>query len=455
MKVTLEALLADFRAGKGPGFVLAHGDSFRVRTACKAIVDLLVPQEKRVFNLEQIPGLSAPWEQVEVALRTPPFFDGCKVVWVENAPYFAPSERKIGGEALLELWGEGKKEQAAKALLQLLAGAGWTEQRWESTPEASIASAAADQLSQSSGDGQEARIAIEAIVEFCRQQGWAPQPEASLAESLMAFLEEHKAPGTVLLLSAQDVDRRTRVYRKLTETGAVLDLGLERDSSGRISRDAVAAFVQEHLHSTGKKVEARAREAILERAGTELWAVHQELEKLVLFVGKEPEIKVAHVEAVFRDQSEAWVFDLTDAIGQRNAARALTYLADLLDQGEHPLRILAVIAAEVRKLLTARQLIDGELRGRWRKEMTYAQFQSRVLERREPLITRSPYADYLCLQKAESFATADLLRHLRRIYLTDIRLKTSSASSRMAMERLIVEMCSGAGSSDDSATEPL
>ena len=221
----------------------------------------------------------------------------------------------------------------------------------------------------------------------------------------------------------------------------MLDLSIEREKSGRMSREALAEFVDRRLKEGGKKIEAQARGMILARAGAELWAVYQELEKLLLYVGEEPWIKVKDVEEAFLDQGEAWVFDLTKAIVERDSIEALGRLVRLMSQENHPLQLLGVIAGEVRRLLAARQLIDGELRQKWARGMTYPQFQKSVLQGGPPLVTRTPFGDYMAFQKADNFTTAKLLRYLEEVYQADIRLKSTGHPPRMVMERLILEMC--------------
>ena len=43
MKYDLAAVLAEIREGNAPSFVLLYGDDYQVGTACKSILDLLVP----------------------------------------------------------------------------------------------------------------------------------------------------------------------------------------------------------------------------------------------------------------------------------------------------------------------------------------------------------------------------------------------------------------------------
>jgi DNA polymerase-3 subunit delta len=225
--------------------------------------------------------------------------------------------------------------------------------------------------------------------------------------------------------------------------GAALYLGLERDRSGRISRENLLEFVTQRLRHNGKNLDSRARETILAKAGDDLHAFQQELDKLLLFVGDRPSIRAEDVEAIVADQGEGWVFDLTRAIAERDARAALMQLGRLLAQGEHPLKILATVTAEVRRLLYARQLLETDLVRLWRRGITYQQFQQRVLTGGKPLLTRNPYADYLCFQRAEHFSLDELRLCMEGLFDADLRLKSSGRQPRLVLEKWILGLCLG------------
>ncbi len=439
MKQELEAVLAEIRKGEEPSLLLLHGDDYQVHAASKALLDLLVPPERRAFNLEQFDGRVAPWDEIEAALMTPPFLPGTKTVLVENAPYFLSREHKGEvGARVLQLWGEGKKDEAAKLFLDLLIVEGWTQERWERSQDSTSGAELAELLG---GDGRELKEEVEGLLLFCRNSGMElSQRRGGEGHRLMEFLEQGLPPWDVLLITA-NVDRRTRLYKRFEEKGSVLDLSIGREKSGRMSREALAEFLDQRLKEGGKKIEAQARGMILARAGAELWAVHQELEKLFLYVGEEPWIKVKDVEEVFSDQGEGWVFDLTKALAARDSVAALSHLLRLLSQGHHPLALLAPIASEVRRLMAARQLIEGELRERWKAGMSYPQFQKSMLHDGAAPLPGNPYFVYMSFKSADNFTLKELVRYLGLLYQTDVRLKSTGHPPRMVMERLILEMC--------------
>ena len=126
----------------------------------------------------------------------------------------------------------------------------------------------------------------------------------------------------------------------------------------------------------------------------------------------------------------------------------------MLAQGEQALKILGTIASETRRLLAARQLQTTELAKLWKRGMSYQQFQQTVLKQDAPLITRNPYADYMCFQRAERFSLGELRSHMEQLFAADYRLKSSGNQPRLVLERLILGMCLRAHKTSERSQAP-
>lgn len=442
MKYGIDNLLVRLRQGGGPSCLLIHGDDFQVHEAIKSILDLVAPVEQRSLAVERFDARTTRWVEIEASLMTPPLFAAKKTVLLEDVPYFLPRGHKADlRERAVQLWREGKEEEAARQFLDLLLSIGWTQETWEQLGMP----LRAHELEELFGsDGEELRDEAEALVAYCRTRGWAPTEQGSgEGQRLMELLEHGPPPWALILMTAAQVDRRSRLYKRFADEGAALDLAVAKEKSGRISRETLRDFLRRRLREAGKTIDSQAQELIVDRAGDALWAVHQEVEKLLLYVGDRASVGVEDAAEVVLDLSEGWIFDLTRAIGERDSLAALGHLERLLSQGDHPLRLLAVIAGEVRRILAARQLIETELRQSWRPEMSFEQFQRSVLKQGPALLTRSPYGDYQTFKSADRFTTAGLVRILERIYEADVRLKSSSHPPRLVLERLVLEMCRG------------
>lgn len=443
MKRDLTTFIADLKSGKAAQLLLLFGDDLQVQETCKTVVDALVPEDHRGFNFERFDGRTVSWDQVEGSLMTPPFFPGKKVLWVEDSPYFYSREQKGElGEKTLDHWREGRRDEAAKLLADILVVEGWTQERWDRL-DASSSRQISELLDV---DGSASPDEVNGLLAYCKSRELDLSKRKGAEAHRLGELLDHGLPEWgFLLLTAVQVDRRMKLFKRFEELGAALFLGLERDRYGRVDRESLVDFIAQRLRQGGKNAEPQAREMIVARASDELRALQQELDKLLLYVGERPTIQARDVEAIVADRGDGWIFDLWRAIGDRDAVGALSQLTRLLRQGEHPLKLLGTIAAEMRRLLAARQLLDTDLRPLWRRGMTYQQFQQVAAKRDVPMLTRNPYADYMCFQRAERFALNELVAHMEALFDADFRLKSSGSQPRLVMEKLVLGMCLGQG----------
>jgi hypothetical protein len=66
-----------------------------------------------------------------------------------------------------------------------------------------------------------------------------------------------------------------------------------------------------------------------------------------------------------------------------------------------------------------------------------------VLTLGAPLLTRNPYADYMCMLRADRLTMHELRRYMTWIHQADFQLKSSGNNPRLVMERMILGMCLG------------
>ena len=69
------------------------------------------------------------------------------------------------------------------------------------------------------------------------------------------------------------------------------------------------------------------------------------------------------------------VFELTNAVTDRNYDAAAFYLKSLLSQGFFPLQIIAAIINQVRKVLIVKDFLESPAGKFWRPGLTFDQFK--------------------------------------------------------------------------------
>ena len=201
----------------------------------------------------------------------------------------------------------------------------------------------------------------------------------------------------------------------------------------------------------GKRLSSGAWTALGRKTGFELRESLGAIEKLITYVGAKAQIEEADIEAVIGRTKEESVFDLTGALGERNLAVALRTLKELLDQGNPPLMVFAMIVREVRFLLQAKLLIaSGRLR-EFQRGMDYGRFQKTVVpalkglagngEDSIALAGQHPFVVYQALKHAERFNRAELTGFLELLVRTDLALKSTGQEPRLLLERVLITVC--------------
>jgi DNA polymerase-3 subunit delta len=444
------ALVDAARSGRHRPVYLFIGEPFETRAAAQAVLDALVPEARRAFNFETYDGRTTPFATVLDSVRTPGFFAGVKVVWLRETTLFLSGEKR--GDvtaALLTAWSDGRAADATEKLLTLVAVAGWSDEqfretRWSRAPKTRVRDVFGTELDA------EQLAALDAVQAACLARDLRVGAYRDDSAALLEFLDAGMPPHTVLLFTAAAVDARKRVVKRLSEVGAVVDCGVSRERSGALSRETVDDVIRRGVAQFGKRLAPGAHEVIARRAGTDTALLAMEMEKLCLYVGERASITEDDARLMVRDMAESWIFDFTGALAARQLAKALPLLRGLIAQGEPPLRLLAMIAREVRLLLIARECLDDTLRGQWRSDIQFNLFQSRVLPQIDAGTLAAfgkahPFVLYRRFQDAARLRAAALRSTLRRLADLDARLKSSRGDPALLLEALVIDWC-GAGS---------
>jgi DNA polymerase III subunit delta len=184
-------------------------------------------------------------------------------------------------------------------------------------------------------------------------------------------------------------------------------------------------WVQARAKQQGKHLTPKAASFLTEWVGVEEYALSQELEKLILYVGEAGTIDVPDVEQVVSYQRSFSSFEMMRFIAQRDATKALMALRNLLLAGEAPLAILGLLARQVRLIW---QVKDGQDRGMNASEM------GRRLNLYPKILQQY-------VEQASAFSLSRLEGFHESIRSSDVALKSSGGSPDTILEYLIASMC--------------
>jgi DNA polymerase III subunit delta len=126
------------------------------------------------------------------------------------------------------------------------------------------------------------------------------------------------------------------------------------------ARDMPRALVGD-AQRLGFRLEPAAARMLVDRMGANPQRLGHELERLALWAGEGGEVRAADLDAMVADTSEAAVWALSDALLERDAAKALGIAERLIEQGENVTGLIYGLASRLRKACAAAAMLEEGL----------------------------------------------------------------------------------------------
>ncbi len=250
-------------------------------------------------------------------------------------------------------------------------------------------------------------------------------------ELLQPFIDK-PLQGSVLVCVANKIDKRKRHWKKLLEAGVALECKRPYDNQ-------IPEWIDFLSKRHGVKFGEEAAAALQQVVGSNLSDLDGEIRKIAIYcggqqangvgpAGRAKKVVEASVDDVMKVASRVkleTVFYFADAVGRNDRARALYCLANLLDQGQNEIGIIALVARHVRILRATMEGLREGLSGQ------------RLAARAgvSPFFVR----DYA--EQARLWSMSKVDHTLEALYDTDKALKTSPIVSHIWLENFIVRVC--------------
>ena len=239
--------------------------------------------------------------------------------------------------------------------------------------------------------------------------GWFQKGGDKMAEYLPGL------PDTTYLVFVEPlIDKRSKLYKVVNKQGRISEFAHQDEQT-------LKRWVLGMLKKEGKNITAADLQFLLERTGTEMAHIKTEMEKLLCYTMEKSEVTREDIEEVCTKRVQNQIFDMINAIADRNQKRALDLYYDLLTLKEPPMRILALIGRQFNLLLQVKEL----------KKKGYSQV---VIAEKTGLhgFIVGKYE-----KQAAQFSTAKLREALEACVEADENVKTGKMNDVMSVEILI------------------
>jgi len=257
-----------------------------------------------------------------------------------------------------------------------------------------------------------------AIEEYFRR----PNPQA-----LVLFIADHIAlPQDLRKMDMQDKERAERIRETLGDVCGVVELQ-------RVSEDDAVQWVMRTGAAKGVALNEDAARELVDALGAEMMTIASELEKLVLYAGATgaKQVELNDVETMVSAAKQRSLYELTDAISRKDAARALALLHGLLnasDGGEEAaIGHVFMLAKTFRQMLVLNEKQVKDQRAMW--QVLWPGFRV------------APFAaDALIAQARRYRDRNELTRGLQWIAKADVELRSNPPDKRLVLERLVMRL---------------
>jgi len=240
-----------------------------------------------------------------------------------------------------------------------------------------------------------------------------PTEQTNLAEYL-----DDPSDTTCFIVTAAKLDGRGKLAKAAKKKGYLVEA---KPLRGRELREFIRAEATAREHN----IAPQAIEALLDAVGDDLAAIDDAMERLSLFVGAGQRIDAEAVMAcVTRIRVES-IWSLVDAIGLKDRRKGIAAAQSLLDDREPPLRLLAMVARQLRIVARMREALSEGLRPQEAAKRAGA----------------PPFKAGDLTESARRFTADSLGEAFALIAETDRALKSSKRPPDVILQDAVLELC--------------
>ena len=222
---------------------------------------------------------------------------------------------------------------------------------------------------------------------------------------------------TFFVFTESEVDKRSKLYKTAQANGTVVEFAIQDENT-------LKRWIAGILNKEGKKITESTVQLFLTKTGTDMENIQMELEKLICYCMDKEVITNEDVEAVCTNRIGNHIFDMINAIANKQTKQALDLYYDLLALKEPPMRILFLIARQCNMLLQV-------------KEMKSRGYDNKTIGSK---IGVPPFIAGKYVTQASHFKTGNLKAAVRQCVEAEEAVKTGRINDMMSVELLIVSV---------------
>lgn len=433
-------IIKQIEQGKIYSVYLLYGEEdFLIEETLNNMIELLLDTKTRDFNLSILEGTETAIPEILTLAETYPIMSERRMVIVKNLPFFK-QEKGLSPTKILQnavdAYDTGNQKKAASLAIRAL-------QIQDEDEVTDLTKNFLDEY-EDELDADELDFLSE-LPELISESELQFKSSGDEMGYLLEWLNGELPPDNIVVFTFNEsVNERNKLVKAIQNAGIVVNFSLKQDE--------VYKWIADKLREYNKKISPKAAKKLRDKVGDSIRLISEELEKIVAYIGEKKQIDTDDIEKIVTWSREESIFTFTDAIASRNISLALLSLHRLLDDGEAPIKINAMIIRQIRLMLQARLLLEQGIIEQNATRMRYNDFKnyfgklpssaSKQLPKSKKynILKQNPYAAFKIIQSVNHFDTDELIKYLEVLLNADIQLKSSASSPKTVLEQVIFEL---------------
>lgn len=244
-------------------------------------------------------------------------------------------------------------------------------------------------------------------------------PKQEESEKFGDYLAGGIPETTVLVLVEGVVSGENPVFRSLSGKAAVKSFSLPRDTE-------LQEWIRQRVADEGGTISPKAVQLLARTVGNNLWAMANEVNKLVLYASdRKIEEEDVHILVAANNQQSS-VFNMADAILEFKAEQAEQILQNLFLNGEAPVYLLYMLSRQLQQIVRIKEMK--------RLKLTNSEIQGK-------LNMRSDWVFKKTVDQSNRYTMERLKEVYKSILETDVAIKTGRLEPELALNVLVAELC--------------
>lgn len=236
-------------------------------------------------------------------------------------------------------------------------------------------------------------------------EGAFQQPEY-FQEQLVDYLNKKRIDSDkdiVVVFWAEEIESKNKMFQFLKKNTKAQEFKLFQPHRLR-------EWIKKYVKEQGGSIDNIAIEKLINYIGNDLWRMSNELDKLLNY---SKSVEAGNIELLIKPEVDLNIFEMVDALGQRNRSKAIQLFNQHIKKGEDESYLFSMFIYQIRNLIKVKSGPMAKL-------------------------DMHPFVIKKTSQQARNFSFEDLKKIYQKLLEIDLDVKTGKIDIKAALEMFIV-----------------